>query len=131
MRWFACALVIGMVLRYFSYHSIGAQTYLTARGWYYVMGGLWEVLLCAALALVVWEAKKSAWRWLALYALVVSICESLQASVCRIAVAEMSSVPKGVNICDYVSGIQFTTTINTLYLIVLALIVGVILRGKN
>ena len=131
MKAFASLLLVGVLARHFSYQAIGANTYLGARGWHYVMGGLWEILLCAALALVIWETKKSAWKWIALYALGVAMIESLQASLCRIAITNMSSVPKGANICDFVTGFPITATVNTLYLMMLALIVGAILRAKK
>ena len=129
MKPLAFALFIGVLIRHFS--NAWFNTYLGIKWWFYVWGGVWEVFLCAALAAMVWHYEKTKWRLIALYALGIGICEGLQMVVCRVLIFDISSMPKGVNTCDYLTGLHVTTSINTLYLLILALIVGAILRAKK
>lgn len=93
------------------------------------MGGLWEAALCAGLFLVVWEAKRTKWRWVALYALGIGICESMQMAACRVWVTDISKV-RG-NLCDFVTGLPVTATVNALYLLFLAFAIGALIREQQ
>lgn len=126
MRWLACALLLGVCIRHFSNHWF--NSYLGVKWWFYVMGGLWEALLCSVLAAVVWQAKETKWRWAALYALMIGISEALQMAICRVLIFDISKMPIGTNTCDFVTGLQMTATINTLYLLIGALLLGVMWR---
>lgn len=129
MKWLACALLLGVCVRHFSNHWF--NSYLGVKWWFYVMGGLWEFFLCSALLMVVWQARATKWRWLALYALMIGAFEALQMSVCRVLIFDISKMPIGTNTCDFVTGLKVTATINTLYLFVGALLIGVMFRESK
>lgn len=131
MKWLSALLLLGVCVRHFTAHNIGAQTYLNARGWFYVMGGLWEAMLCGILLMLVLEAQKSPYRLIAAFALIVGMAEAMQMSVCRALVVDMKTIPIGANICDHVAGLPVTATINTLYLLILAVLIGVQIREPH
>ena len=133
MKVFATALLLMIVARHFTAFWLGAHTYLGPKGWSYMMTGIVEVFFCGALAYIVYYARKTKWRWLALFALGIGISEGLQIAACRIAIVDISLVPAGTNLCDYATGLPITLTMNSLYLLILSVIAGGLLRdaGQN
>lgn len=129
MKWFAYLLLIGVMFRHFTHDWLGSQTYLGPKGWFYMMGGIWEIFLCSALFMVVWNQTKTIWRWVALYALGIGICAATQIAVCRALVFDISKV-KG-NTCDFITGMPVTSTFNVLCLMVGAILLGVMWRESN
>lgn len=128
MKVFAWLAVIGVMFRHFTHSWIGPHTYLGTKGWFYMMGGMWEIFLCSALFVMVWQYSKDKWRWAALYALGIGICEATQMTVCRALVVDITKIQG--NTCDFVTGLQVTATFNILYLMIGAFLYGVMRREQ-
>jgi hypothetical protein len=88
---------------------------MRAVDWFYVLGGLWEAILAASLAFVLYHASQTKYRLLALAALFIAVCEGLQVGVCQAILGEKNT-PAGMDTCDYVTGLPVGATFLATYL---------------
>lgn len=118
MKWIACLLLLGVTLRHNGANWL-AESSFTPAAWFYMLGGLWEVALCAVLMWVLLAAKFSIYRDLALFAMVIGILEGLQVTGCRLLVADISKVPRGASLCDWTTGLPIGATMVSAYVLIL------------
>lgn len=111
-------LIVSVFVRHFTAHSIGSQTYLNPRGWFYVMGGLWEALLCAVIGLMFWQTKDRVAKVVGLLAMAIGIVEAIQMVIARSLVYDMKTIPINKNVLDHLSGLQLSAVLVTLYLFI-------------
>lgn len=93
MKWLGPLLLLGVFIRHDTSQWL---PWLTPAEWFYVLGGLLEVLLCLALLVFLRQP-------LAVLALCVGIVEGTETAVCG-AVLGHERAPPGVNECDYLIG---------------------------
>ena len=118
MKGLAAVLLIGVFFRHTAATWLGETSY-TYGAWFYILGGMWEVVLCGVLLVILLGAKASIWRNLALIAMAIGVSEGLQISVCRLAISNISLVPKWEPLCDYVTGLPIGAMFMALYIIAL------------
>jgi hypothetical protein len=91
---------------------------------FYMLQGAWSASLSAVLLMLLSAAKASLWKNLCIAALVISILEGLQMPACRLSIDNMGLVPRGMSLCDYATGLPVGATMTTLYVSILAWLVG-------
>lgn len=129
MKVIAFALLVGVFIRHSGHTWLSGSGYSPAAV-FYMLGGLWEALLCALGAALVYGARRTVWSGVALAALTIGALEGLQVTGCRLAIADIRAVPSGANLCDYATGLPVGAVAFSLYLIVIAWHVGRGINGK-
>ena len=119
MKIAAFTLILGVFVANFLYRHLAEGTRFSHAAMYYMLSGLWIAVLSAFLFLVFSSQRPGFWRWLGMFAMFVSVSESLQTSVCRFAVADIKAVPANVNLCDYVTGLPVGASMVALYLLII------------
>jgi hypothetical protein len=115
--------LIGVFVRHDTSYLASNFTPLTPGAWFTIMGGLWEMLLCGVLLLIV-QASSGIWKALAVAALWIGILEGAQISVCRAMIIDISAVPQNVNLCDYVTGWHVGAIMTGVYLFIVCMAIG-------
>lgn len=123
-RWLWALLLILVALRHHTSQVLALSLPISAPGIFYIQGGLWEALLCGVIAAFLWNQEPSFWKRAGLAAMAVGIIEGLQMSVCRSLVVSMADVPKGVNICDHVTGKPVAATLMWLEIFMVCVLLG-------
>lgn len=95
MRWLAAILLIGVFLRHDTSFFLAKVTRLSPSEWFYLLGGAWEVVLCAIL-------RTRVRGYFAVAAMWIGMLEGGQIAVCQALLD--GPVPSGVSECDYVAG---------------------------
>ena len=124
MKWIASILLLGVFIRHDAVTFIAHQVGWTPAAIFYLLGGLWEVVLCAAIALFALTTHVSIWRELILAAMAIGILEGSQVFICRLCVKDIRAVPPGTNLCDYVTGLPVGVSLTCLYFLILCWSVG-------
>ena len=112
MRWLGPVLLIGVFAR----HNLTWLPGYSPAEWFYLLGGAWEIVLCAVLLLFVSAP-------LAMAALWIGILEGGQVAVCG-ALMGHRRAPEGVMECDYLSGLPIGATMTGLYAIIVCAAIG-------
>jgi hypothetical protein len=112
MRWLGPVLLIGVFAR----HDLTWLPGYAPAEWFYLLGGLWEIVLCAVLLMFVSAP-------LAIAALWIGILEGAQVTVCG-ALMGHRRPPEGMNECDYLTGLPIGATMTALYLIIVCWAIG-------
>lgn len=120
MKWIALVLLLGVFIRHYTAWWWSQGTYLSPQAMFYILGGLWETILCLVVLGALYMVERSVWRYIAGAAMVVGALEGAQIAVCRVAITDISTVPKNVNLCDYLIGLPLGATLAALYLIAIA-----------
>lgn len=128
MRFLAILLVSGAFMRHGAANVLAGSLGIAAPGWFYILGGAWEVVLCGSVAWMAYGYRESMWRWLVLAAASIGALEGAQISACRLAVADMASVPSGANLCDFATGLPVGPVMFTLYLLIVSYGIGLACR---
>lgn len=92
---------------------------LSVAGMSYVLGGLWEALLCAGIFLLLENHFRTRWWWIARAAMCMWMIEGASTAVCRLPIKDITKVPMGKDLCDHVTGLPVTATLYVMYLLVL------------
>jgi len=124
VKWIAFVLLLGVFIRHNTYNFLAEQTHLPPQTIFYLLGGLWEAVLCSALLMIFWAMRSGIWKNLAVAAMLIGILEGLQVFVCRLCVKDIYAVPPGTNLCDYVSGLPVGVSLTCLYFLILCWSVG-------
>ena len=114
MKWLGPILLVGVFVRHNTSHWL---TGYSPQAWFYVLGGLWEVVLCLTLLRFVTAP-------LAISALWIGILEGAQVATCRLLTADISAVPKNANLCDALTGLPIGATMTGLYLLIICWAIG-------
>ena len=130
MKIIAAILLIGVFLRHGSHNLLAGNTALSPAAWFYILGGLWEVVLCGVLLFILLSAKGQL-KYFAIWAMIIGILEGLQISVCRLSIDNLSSVPKGTDLCDYLLGVPLGATEAATYLLAVCFGAGLYVIGKK
>lgn len=117
MKWLGPFLLIAVFLRHDTSHWL---PYYSPTEWFYILGALWEVILCTCLFLFVHPFRGPS---LAIAALWIGILESGQVAVCG-AVIGHKRAPAGQNDCDYLTGWPLGATMTALYLLIICWAIG-------
>lgn len=130
MKWLAILLLLGVFIRHDAANWLAGS--ISPAGWFFLLGGLWEALLCTLLLAVVLQ-QPGPWRALSVAALVIGIVEALQMSVCRLVIspAAYEAMPNGSNICDYLLGFQLGAPIVAFELFVVCVALGLSWRSAS
>jgi hypothetical protein len=129
MRVIAAILLIGVCIRHNAVNALAASTGLTPGAVFYVLGGAWEIALCAAMLAFTTALPPSTWRTIVRCAMVVGIIEGAQIGACRLAIPDIARVPTGTSLCDHVAGFPIGVAITVLYLFVIAWVLGRAVRS--
>ena len=124
MKWIASILLLGVFIRHDAVTWIAQTVHMTPAAVFYILGGIWEVTLCAVLLMVFWAMRASIWKNLAIAAMLIGILEGAQVSICRMCISDIRQVPPGTNLCDYVSGLPVGISLTCLYFLILCWSVG-------
>lgn len=122
MKLLAAVLVLGVFIRHVAVNWLDLGISTTAL--FYTLGGAWESILCLAILVLMLAAKDSIWKSLIQFAMIVGMVEGLQIAACRPFVHDLSKVPPGVDLCDYLLGFPFGKAVMVFYFLVLIWIVG-------
>jgi hypothetical protein len=114
MKTLAVLVLVGVFIRHGSANWIHDLTNFPVRGAFYILGGLWESLLCAIVALLVWNRPKDGWWALLVMGCLVGIVEGLMMVIGRLMVT-----PSGPNLFDTLTGLQVGATAMSLYAMVI------------
>lgn len=131
MRLVAIILIVGVFLVHDGANWLADGSRFTPAAVFYMLHGAWGAVLSAALLLVLVAATASVWRDLAIAALVISIIEGLQIPACRLAVSDIKAVPRGMSLCDHVTGLPVHAVLLTLEMLALCWIIGSWLRNHG
>lgn len=131
MRALAFVLVVGVFARHGLANAIAEHSTLSPAAWFYVLGGAWEVALCACLAWAIIGYRASLWRSLGLAACAIGAIEGAQMSACRLAITDIRAVPAGANLCDFATGLPVGAVLFTLYLLGISYAIGASFRNRG
>jgi hypothetical protein len=122
--WIACALLLGVFIRHEGIYWIAGASGYTPQATAYMLGGMLEALLWAVVLTFARGFEDSIWRDLMLTASTIGILEGLQTTGCRLAVSDISRVPRGTSLCEFVVGFQIGHTMFAVYLLFVLWIIG-------
>lgn len=114
-KWLGPILLVGVFLRHDTSSWLPGYT---PAAWFYIMGGAWEILLCASILLFMPALP------LIQAAMWIGILEGSQISACRLLTKDYSAVPKWQNLCDHLTGLPIGATMTGLYLIIICIAIG-------
>lgn len=114
MKYLIAILFVGVLFRHYVPQMIWEGTGISYQGWFYIFGGLLEVLFCLCMLYAARNAKKLVIEWGAMrnyerrlcalifaYVVIIGVLEGLQISVCRLAITNFGDVPKLAYLCDF------------------------------
>jgi hypothetical protein len=110
-EWLGSILLIGV----FGRHDLTWLPGYSPAGWFYILGGIWEMILCATLLLFLRSP-------LAVAALWIGILEGAQISTCRLLTTDIHQV-KG-NLCDALTNLPIGATMTALYVLIICWAIG-------
>lgn len=122
MKAIAVLLILGVFIRHVAVNWLDLGLSTTAL--FYTFGGAWESILCLTILVLISAARESIWKSLIQFAMIVGSLEGAQIAVCRPFVHDLSKVPAGVDLCDYLLGFPFGKAVMVFYFLVLIWIVG-------
>jgi len=112
MKWLGPLLLIGVFAR----HNMTWLPGYSPSEWFYIMGGLWEFVLCSILLRFITLSLGIAALW-------IGILEGAQVATCG-ALMGHRRPPEGMNECDYLSGLPIGATMTALYLGIVCWAIG-------
>lgn len=118
LGWIACTWLVAVFLRHSSAHWLAAASGYSPQAVNYMLGGALEVVAAAIITALLW-AYTSAWRNLALAGCWIAILEGTQTVGCRLAVTDITKVPRGVNLCEFATGLPVFPVMFTLYVAII------------
>ena len=111
-RWLGPLLLIGVFAR----HDLTWLPGYSRPEWFYILGGLYEIVLCSILLLLLSHP-------LAVAALWVGIIEGSQVAVCG-AMMGHQRAPEGVNECDFLTGLPVGAWLTWLEVAIVCILLG-------
>jgi hypothetical protein len=131
VKFIAVALLLGVFLRHFSiWGGLWTESF-SPQAIFYMLGGMWEAILCAVGFLFALPLKRGFWRNLIFVAMGIGMIEGLTTTGCRYFIADIFSVPKNIDLCDYLSGFHFQAWRLGMYLVSVCWIVGAWLADRR
>lgn len=124
MKWLVLIVTVSIFARHNSAFWMASALNTTAPAVSYVMGGLLEVVMGAALAILLLTQPKSLWRTLGIFAGCIAAIEGAQMAACRIVIADIRALPANTTLCDFVTGLPIGSVITALYLSGILYLVG-------
>jgi hypothetical protein len=112
MKWLGPLLLIGVFAR----HNLTWLPGYSAPEWFYILGGIWEIVLCAVLLMFLRTPLTSAALW-------IGILEGGQVSVCG-SIMGHQRAPLGLNECDYLTGWHVGAIMTGVYLFIVCMAIG-------
>ena len=131
MKAVALVLLFGVFIAHDTANWIAEVTGYSPAAVFYMEQGTWTVILSSCLLVFVLTQKASLWRTLGLAAIGISIVEGSMIPVCRLAVSDISLVPRGTNLCDYVTGLPVSATLLTVEIMIVCWIIGTFYRNDS
>jgi hypothetical protein len=114
MKWLGPILLVGVFVRHDTSSWLPGYT---PAAWFYILGGVWEMILCTVLLLFLRTP-------LAVAALWIGVLEGAQISACRLLTKDYSAVPKWQNLCDHLTGLPVGAIMTGLYLYIVCQAIG-------
>jgi hypothetical protein len=125
----ATVLLLGVFVRYFSHFWL--PDWYSPQAWFYMLGGVLEVVLFGTILYLISEFPVSLWKTLAKIALAIGIAQGTTTPVCRVLTKNINAVPKDVNLCDYYFGLPANATLIGLSLLAIFFVAGVESRKQS
>jgi len=119
VRPLAIVLLLGVFIAFDGANWLADGSRFTPAAMYYMLQGAWGALLAGCLFVAILAQKASLWRNLGLLAMGIGMLEGTQATVCRLAVKDIGAVPRGTNLCDFVTGWPLGAAMTTIYMMAL------------
>jgi len=126
----AFVLLLGVFLRHNSGNWLASVSGLSPAAMFYILGGMWEVTLCALLLWLVAAYPWSLWQGIASAGLLIGVAEGFQVFACRLAITDIKAVPRGANLCDFATGFPVGAVTTSIYLLGLCWMIGRAYRGR-
>lgn len=119
MKSVAALLIVLALATYGGSRWLGGVLGYPSAGMAYILQGIWSATLCAVLLGIFLQYRRTVATGVVLLALFVGVSEGLQMSVCRLAITDMSAVPKGTNLCDHLTGLPIGAAMMGVYILAL------------
>jgi hypothetical protein len=113
MKWLGPILLVGVFVRH---NTSFWLTGYSPAAWFYVMGGMWEIVLCSTILFLIRAPLVIAAMW-------IGILEGAQVSICRLATKDIDAV-HGQNLCDAITNLPIGATMTGLYVILVCWAIG-------
>jgi len=125
MKYVAALLLLGVFFRHSAHNWLAEGSNFSSAAWFYMLGGVWEFVLCGLIAAILSEiGKPNVWTRLAIAAAFIGMSEGLQTSICRAVTTNISTVPKSANLCDHAAGLPIGAVMFALYFLIICTILG-------
>lgn len=124
MKWLVSLVLAGIFVRHNTAFWMASVVSSTPPAVSYVMGALLEVILGAAVAILLLAWKPSLWRNLGIAGGLIAMSEGAQMAGCRIAIADIRTLPPNTTLCDHVSGLPIGSVLMALYLFGIIYVIG-------
>ena len=124
MKWLTTFLVASVFVRHNSAFWMASALGSTPPAVSYVMGAVLEVVMGAAIAILLLAWTPSLWRNLGIAGGLIAMSEGAQMAACRIAIADIRALPPNTTLCDYVSGLPMGSVLMALYLFGIVYVIG-------
>lgn len=131
MKTVAAVLLLGVFIANDTANWIAQATGYSPAAVFYMLQGAWVAVLSGCVLVFMLAAKPSLSRSLGIAAAGISMFEGAMIPAFRIAVSDISAVPRGTNLGDHVTGLPISAVTLTLELMILAWIVGSSLRKRD
>lgn len=126
MKFLALVLLAAIFVRHDTAFWLAPRIGISPAGTFHLLGGALEVLLCAAVLVLLLTYRASIWLQLAQAAAVIGMVEGSMIAACRIALQK--PVPAGMTQCDFVTGLPIGAVVTTMEVLALCWIMGAWLR---
>ncbi len=90
---------------------------------FYLLGGLWETILCSVLLGILFVCARNIWRDLAIASMLIGIAESVMVWGCKLAIT--SPPPQGMTNCQHATGVPIGAAVATVEVMALMVMVGI------
>ena len=128
MKWlewiFGALLLVAVFVRHNAINAISEWSGMSRIGVFYVLGGMWESILCGALLIVATAMKPSVGVFFLKSAMWVGLIEGSLTAGCRLAIHDIGKLPAGVNTCDYLAGFEIGKPLMIFYFLLICWLAG-------
>ncbi len=114
----AFVLIASLVVRHKGIADLADTFGFSVYAMNYMLDGVLDIVLLGCIAFLVWGYKGFG-RAAILVACAVGSLEAAQISGCRFLVSDISKVPAGVNLCDYLAGWNVGHAVAMVYLLII------------
>lgn len=114
----ALVLIVALAVRHKAIADLAAMFGFSVYAMNYMLDGVLDIVLLGCIAFLVWGYKGFG-RAAILVACVIGSLEAAQISGCRYFISDITKVPAGVNLCDYLAGWEIGHAVAVVYLLII------------